>query len=96
MKKSYVEQDLARFQETCSFDEISEFVSDVWPLLELFEGVEEWATSPHLDAETVKLLIIKASYIMSKIAENHGEMLYNIKILYPNLYKRLEKKANNS
>lgn len=93
MPKKPIEKEIEEFLELWGCKEMISFLRDIIPLFELYdvEDEDDWVKEAvgELDERNVRL--IRTVYLMSRIAEFHAGRLCNLKIRYPDLYKRIEK-----
>lgn len=99
MAKRDLQTQINEFLEVWDCDQQEKFLKDIVPLFELYYDIgqdmelfEKEETAQ--DAATVRL--IRAAYLISKIAEYHSGKLATVKMSYPGLWRRMENdsKAN--
>jgi len=93
--KKTVEQEINESLEKWDCKQLSEFLRDVIPLLELYNVDEEhdWVRDAVGDDSLQNVRLIRTVYLISKIAENHAGALCSFKVNFRNLYKRIEKQG---
>ena len=81
------------------YKQMKEFFSDILPLVELFDVEEEDDWLKNIvggDDENVRTIrLIKAMYLIARIAHIHTPKLISFRCKYPNLHERMKKVVNS-
>ncbi len=93
MKQYDMNTEINEFLETWDSEQMIAFLRDIIPLFVLFDVDDEsdWVKEAVGEEDTVNVRLVRAFYLVSKIAENHAGRLASIKAKHKNLWKRMEK-----
>lgn len=91
-KKKDVKESISKALDfwTCS-DQLG-FMREVVPLFRLYDVDEEndWVEDIVGSEDLQNVRLMRTIFIISRIAEFHGTILFNFKLKFPNLYKEME------
>jgi hypothetical protein len=92
MGKKTIEQEINEFLEYFDCKKLTEFLSDIIPLFELYNVDEEndWVKNAVGEEAERNVRLIRTVYLMSRIAENHSGCLATIKANHKKIWQRLE------
>lgn len=98
MNNKNIEQELIEFFKLWDFESLSELVRDLIPIVELYDArIEKDEIAEFVqDQDKQNVILLRTSYLLSKIADRHTGILSKTKIRHPGFYKRLEAKARSS
>lgn len=90
--KKTIEQEINEFLEKWDCKQLTLFVNDIIPLLQLYDVDEEddWVRDSVGEDNLRNVRLIRTVYLISKIAENHSAALCSTKMNFRNIFKRLE------
>lgn len=93
MPKKTIEQEINEFLELWDCDQLTSFLTEITPLLELYDVDEnkDWVKDEVGEENERNVRLIRTVYLISRISEFHAGRLATIKSRFSNLYKRLEK-----
>lgn len=97
MPKKSLEQEIAEFMQFWDGHQMEKFLRDIIPMFEMFDIQDdsEWMNEGGSEEDAINIKMIRAAYIVSKIAENHAGKLARMKIDFKNLWKRLEERVQS-
>jgi len=93
VKNISIEEELNGFLELWGGVEMTSFLEDIIPLMELFDvdETDDWVLDAVGPEHIHTIRIARSIYLISKIAENHSPRLCSLKVKFPGLWKRMEK-----
>ncbi len=96
MKPKTIESEINEFLDLWDCAALVSFLKDIIPLFELYdvEDEDDWVKNAVGEGDTRNVRLIRTVYLVSRIAEFHAGKLCTIKAKHPQLWKRLEKTAN--
>lgn len=92
-KKRNIEYEINEFLEHWDSNQMSSFLSDIIPLFELYDVEEEkdWVVDVAGKDDERNVRLIRTVYLISRIAEFHAGKLAYIKMIFKDLYRKMEK-----
>ena len=96
-QKKDLSTELEEFLEYWNADSMTSFLREVIPLFALFdiEDENDWVANEVGKDNAQNVRIIRSAYLISRIAYLHAGKLCEIKIKFKDLWKRIEKDAEN-
>ncbi len=93
--KKNLEQEINEFLEKWDAVQMSSFLRDIGPLMDLYAITDEndWVKEAVGEDEARNVRLIRTVYLVSRIAEFHSGTLANLKIHFKDLYKKMEKQG---
>lgn len=97
MKKLSLDEEIDSFLEDWDVKNMVAFLHHILPLFELYDVDEEddWVGQAVGDVHARNIRLIRTVYLMSQIAEFHGEMLRFLNVKYKGLWKRMKKRVDD-
>ncbi len=97
MKNKNLEQEINEFLEKWNIDQLCAFVKDIVPLLELYNVDEDddWVKDAVGEDEVTNVRLLRTVYLLSKIADSHASILFNTRIRFKDIHKRMEEHEQN-
>ena len=91
-KKITIEQEVSLFLEAWNLQDMQSFLREIMALAELFDVDEEsdWVLTQVGADDCANIRLIKAAYIISRLAEFHGGKLLKVRMDFKNLWQRME------
>ena len=91
-RKKNIEQEINEFLEKWDCNQLTAFLRDILPLMELYNVDEDddWVRDCVGEDNLQNVRLIRTVYLISKIAENHASILASTKIYFKNICDRLE------
>ena len=93
MAKKDVKSQINEVLEVWDLEQQEKFIKDIVPILDLYYDIGKDMElfdkeDEAVNAATVRL--VRSAYLLSKIAENHSAKIATIKMVAPNLWKKME------
>lgn len=98
MAKKDLQSQINEVLEVWDMPQQERFIRDVVPILDLYynigQDMEMFEKEENvMDAATVRL--VRSAYLLSKLSERHSAKIATIKMIAPDLWRRMEKETNN-
>jgi hypothetical protein len=93
-KKISLEEELNSFLDKWDVKQLISFLKDTVSIIELYNVNEEddWLKARVDDPEDIKnVRLIRMTYLLSRIADNHAGVLCHLKMNFNGLWKRIDK-----
>ncbi len=92
MKKNTIESEINNFLEFWDCNKMMQFLSDIFPLFELYDvdETDDFVKNSVGEFDEKNVRLIRSVYILSRIAEFHSGKLCYINTKFKNLWKKLE------
>ena len=92
MKKNTIESEINNFLEFWNCNKMMQFLSDIFPLFELYDvdETDDFVKNSVGEFDEKNVRLIRSVYILSRIAEFHSGKLCYINTKFKNLWKKLE------
>jgi hypothetical protein len=93
-KKVSLEDELNSFLDKWDVKQLISFLKDTVSIIELYNVNEEddWLKARVDDPEDIKnVRLIRMTYLLSRIADNHAGVLCHLKMNFNGLWKRIDK-----
>jgi hypothetical protein len=87
-----LDQEINAFLEMWDLNQLCAFMQDILPLIELYNVDEEddWVRDAVGEEDTRNVRLLRTVYLISKIADAHASILFNLKIRFKDIHKRME------
>lgn len=94
-KNKTIEEEINEFLEVWDCNALINFMSDVFPLLKLYDVTDDddWVRDIVGKENTSKIRLIRTVYLISHAAEFHTGRLATTKVRFKNLWERMEKQG---
>lgn len=94
-KYKSLEHEIFTLLQTWNFRQMEMFLEDCIPFANMFDPAisPDWRNPDSFDDNSLTETVVRAAYLLSRIAERHAAMLCKVKIEHKNLFSRLEKMA---
>lgn len=95
MKKKTLEEEINEFISIWGCDELTSFLIDVLPLVELYniEEDDDWIGREVGEENRRSVRIARTAYLLSRLCENHASRMFNTNIRFKKLWERMEKEV---
>jgi len=94
-QKKTLEQEINEFLNVFGKNDLSNLLTDILPLLELYNVTEDkdWVRDAVGDEDCKNVRLIRTVYLMSWFCERHTSKMVSIKTKFKDLWRRLEKEG---
>lgn len=96
--KKSIQDEINDFLCLWGFDQITSFMKDLFPLLDLYnvdEG-DDWLKEIVEEEDVRNVRLVRTVYLMSKICEFHGNRMSSTNNNFKHLWKRMEQINGNN
>ncbi len=94
--KFSIETEINRFLDSWGIEEMTNFMNEILPLVDLYHiDDEDWVSEIVGEENTTTVRIVRTVYLTSRIAEIFSGKFCTINIKHKNLWKKMEKEAQS-
>ncbi len=97
MKSKFsLEEEINRFLESWGIEEMTNFMNEILPLVDLYHiHDDDWVSEIVGEENTLNIRILRTVYLTSKISELFAGRFCTLNINHKNLWKKMEKEAQS-
>lgn len=94
-KRQSIEDQINSFLEIWDCEQLTAFLSDVIPLLELYnvDRDDDWVADVVGKENATNIRLIRTVYLVSRLADYHTGKLAKVKIDFKDLWRKMEKEC---